>query len=546
MGFFAKNSIKFAIAKWTLASDVKKFYRNANFNSELFSYCFVKHGGFLSDMVKLYLSRNENGYENIDNVWATWDNDGIKMSHIPRRDYQVEYNNYYDGIIENKTVIMTWENANEKYIIIPAVENDSVLKKYHIDAGYSHFILRFIDDELADVGGIDRQSRQSYYFTPDDFPKLETGYKPRILQAPIIALYTPGLYVKGLREAGYQADQMILSESGFGWLLEEKPDFDLDIDSVSVETARARKVEFLVYALKNYDIFHLHSNWSMLGYDLLWTLNCDMGYLKKMGKKIVSSVWGMCDVTLKGTADQFEWIKECDVCTQLRPVRCESDSYTKMIQVTQKYSDIRLSNGRGCVVFSDIIWVDNAIDVKKYSPAIKNRIPEKFQLPESSNLRIYHSFGNAEERDDVKGTRYIREAVEKLQQEGYAVEFMFFDKVSHNDLKYYQVQADIVIDQLYCGWYGSTGVECLALGKVVITYVNPSVEEFLKNKGREIPVISANAENIYEVLKEVIANKQMRLEYEQKARRYAEKYHDYKAVQKELAQLYGQIYDINH
>lgn len=542
MKFLADNPIKKGIARWTIAGDVKKLYRNKHFDSELLCCCFMKHGKFVLSILQSYLSDYGDSYREIENVWVGNDKNGIKICYVPQKDYQVEYNNYYDGIIENKTVILTLDNSNEKYMIIPTVENDSVLDKYKIDSGCSHFILKFIGDELVELGGVDKESGKSFYFTAEDFPKQEAGQKPRVLQAPIIALYTPGLYVKGLREAGYHADQMIFAESGFGWLLEEKPDFDLDIDAVSVETARARKMEFLVYALKNYDIFHMHSNWSMLGYDFLWTLNGDMSYLKKMGKKIVSSAWGMCDVTPKGTADQFEWISECNVCTQLRPVRCECDSYTKMIEVTRKYADKRLSNARGCVIFPDIAWLDNAIDIEKYSPAVKDKIPEQFKLPETSNLRIYHSFGNSDERDDVKGTGYIREAVEKLQQEGYAVEFMFFDKVSHNDLKYYQVQADIVVDQIYCGWYGSTGVECLALGKVVITYVNPAVEEFLRNKGREIPVINANPGNIYEVLKELVTNKQMRQEYEKRARQYAEKYHDYRIVQKRLSGFYEKIY----
>ena len=541
MKFLADNPIKKGIARWTIAGDVKKLYRNKHFDSELLCCCFMKHGKFVSSILQSYLSDYGDSYREIENVWVGNDKNGIKICYVPQKDYQVEYNNYYDGIIENKTVILTLDNSNEKYMIIPTVENDSVLDKYKIDSGYSHFILKFIGDELVELGGVDKESGQGFYFAPDDFPGYENGQKPRVLQAPIIALYSPGLYVKGLREAGYHADQMIFAESGFGWLLEEKPDFDLDIDAVSVETARARKMEFLVYALKNYDIFHIHSNWSMLGYDSLWTLNGDMSYLKKVGKKIVSSAWGMCDVMPKGMTEQFEWLSECDVCTQLRPVRCECDSYTKMIEVTRKYSDIRLSNARACVIFPDIMWMDNAIDIEKYSPAVKDKIPEQFKLPETSNLRIYHSFGNSDERDDVKGTGYIREAVEKLQQEGYAVEFMFFDKVSHNDLKYYQVQADIVVDQIYGGWYGSTGVECLALGKVVITYVNPAVEELLRNEGRENPVISASPDNIYEVLKELVTNKQMRQEYEKRARQYAEKYHDYRIVQKRLSGFYEKI-----
>ena len=75
------------------------------------------------------------------------------------------------------------------------------------------------------------------------------------------------------------------------------------------------------------------------------------------------------------------------------------------------------------------------------------------------------------------------------------------------DLRYYQVQSDIVVDQLIYGCYGSTGIECMALGKPVITYINSELKKFFLKKFDEfddLPIIEANPGNIYNVLKELV------------------------------------------
>jgi hypothetical protein len=46
---------------------------------------------------------------------------------------------------------------------------------------------------------------------------------------------------------------------------------------------------------------------------------------------------------------------------------------------------------------------------------------------------------------DIKGTRYVIEAVERLKSEGFQVELMMFDRVPSRDYIYIQAQADIVV-----------------------------------------------------------------------------------------------------
>ena len=96
MKFLADNPIKKGIARWTIAGDVKKLYRNKHFDSELLCCCFMKHGKFVSSILQSYLSDYGDSYREIENVWVGNDKNGIKICYVPQKDYQVEYNNYYD------------------------------------------------------------------------------------------------------------------------------------------------------------------------------------------------------------------------------------------------------------------------------------------------------------------------------------------------------------------------------------------------------------------------------------------------------------------
>ena len=168
----------------------------------------------------------------------------------------------------------------------------------------------------------------------------------------------------------------------------------------------------------------------------------------------------------------------------------------------------------------------------------KEEIPEEYRLKDSENLRIYHSFGNSSLRGDVKGTEYIKRAVNRLQEEGYKVEFIFFDNVPNRDIKYYQAQADIVVDQLRAGWHGSTAMECMAMGKPVITYIRPEVEAVLPH---DHPLINANLDNIYEVLKNLVTKRDLIKIIGEQSRQYCVNYHSYDNIACELGDIYNSI-----
>jgi hypothetical protein len=86
---------------------------------------------------------------------------------------------------------------------------------------------------------------------------------------------------------------------------------------------------------------------------------------------------------------------------------------------------------------------------------------------------VYHGVGShvIGGRGNIKGTSWIREAIATLRGEGLKVELMHVENVPNGAVRFYQAQADIVVDQLLVGGGGQNARECLALGKPVLTRV---------------------------------------------------------------------------
>ena len=103
-------------------------------------------------------------------------------------------------------------------------------------------------------------------------------------------------------------------------------------------------------------------------------------------------------------------------------------------------------------------------------------------------------------------------------------------------------KADIVVDQLNAGWYGVFAIECLALGKPVVTFLHDEAVRRTKEAyGVEVPVVSATAETLRERLRPLVADAALRHRIGAASRAYAERVHDIEAIAGQLLELYGRI-----
>lgn len=103
----------------------------------------------------------------------------------------------------------------------------------------------------------------------------------------------------------------------------------------------------------------------------------------------------------------------------------------------------------------------------------------------------------------VKGTRFILAALDRLRAEGLKFELVLVEQLAHAEARQLYERADLLVDQLLCGWYGGVAVELMALAKPVIAYIREEDLGYVPPEMRaDLPVISATPDTIYHVLKE--------------------------------------------
>lgn len=184
-----------------------------------------------------------------------------------------------------------------------------------------------------------------------------------------------------------------------------------------------------------------------------------------------------------------------------------------------------------------------SIDLNLWHPNLIT--PPERQLSASDKIRILHSTylgksGRNWQDRNIKGSPFVLAAIERLKREGHPVEYFFMEDKPSKHMRFYQAQADIVVEQLIYGWWGSTGVETMALGKPVICYLRPSWKTFFLKTFPEydsLPIVEADTNTIYEVLKKLVTDADYRRRKGEESRRFAEAHFDSEKNAKALAKL---------
>jgi len=173
----------------------------------------------------------------------------------------------------------------------------------------------------------------------------------------------------------------------------------------------------------------------------------------------------------------------------------------------------------------------------QFHPRLK--VPKGYLLKRDTpdQLLILHSYAQDDSRlneqvglNTIKGTDHLLHAVQALKAEGLNIKLINLTGYNQQDLRYLQVQADLCVDELRYGWWGSTPLECAALGVPTIVYINYLFAAFWQKNYPEfatlIPFLSADTTTITDVLRMVCLDPALRNELRQKSLRFAQAYLD--------------------
>ena len=175
-------------------------------------------------------------------------------------------------------------------------------------------------------------------------------------------------------------------------------------------------------------------------------------------------------------------------------------------------------------------------------------VPEAEVIPPGVDLRAITPVPPSARRRPVvlhapssrrrKGTEHVVAACEGLDVELRIVEGLRHDEA----LRRYR-EADLVVDQLNAGWYGVLAIECLALGKPVVTFLHEeAVRRTEEAFGVRVPIVSASAETLRARLEELVAaGPEGRRAIGAASRAYVETVHDLDRVTDRLLDLYARL-----
>ena len=136
-----------------------------------------------------------------------------------------------------------------------------------------------------------------------------------------------------------------------------------------------------------------------------------------------------------------------------------------------------------------------------------------------------------------KGTEHVIAACEGLD-----AELVLVEGLHHTEAFERYRDADIVVDQLNAGWYGVFAIECLALGKPVVTFLHEeAVRRTEEAFGTRVPIVPASKDDLRARLEPLVASAAERRRIGEASRAYAERVHDLASVGDRLLDLYSRL-----
>jgi len=165
------------------------------------------------------------------------------------------------------------------------------------------------------------------------------------------------------------------------------------------------------------------------------------------------------------------------------------------------------------------------IDVDGYEPAYPPLTRDRLVLVHAPSHR------------DVKGTDAILTALDELAAEGYDFRLDLVEGVSNAEALARYRDADVLIDQIYAGWYGGVAVEAMAMGKPVVAYIREADLHYLDPQmAVELPMLRAAPATIKEDLRRVLEMPRAELrERAEASRAFVERWHDPLAIATRIA-----------
>jgi hypothetical protein len=364
-----------------------------------------------------------------------------------------------------------------------------------------------------------------------------------------------------LRKLGWRADVLNWDFAPDSQGFYHGEDYAFSWDEERPKRSVARHAAFYLRSIPQYDVFHFSNSHGMrFGHELhdfvanRFHRYAEIELLRRLGKKIVYSNNGCLDGVSQTSFASWGDRPVCLDCPwRQRPDICSDERNLAWGFDRNRLADFQCNFGDNRKDYNDDPTVHEVpeffcLDPEFWRPDLEVPARWRLDLPEST-VRIYHAVGDFQKRTaggrNIKSSHIYVPLIERMKDEGYDVELTFVHGIPNREVRFTQVQADIVVDMLTFGWFGSNVREAMMLGKPVVCYLRP---EWLDRMRREIPgyidelpIVSAAPDTVEQVLKDLVCDPKRRRELGERGRRFALKYHSAEAGARRMDRVYREL-----
>ena len=213
------------------------------------------------------------------------------------------------------------------------------------------------------------------------------------------------------------------------------------------------------------------------------------------------------------------------------PYRSETKAHSRLMQKKFKdagfFSLVRpeLEEFIQQDIFPHYHTINNRVNVSSYSPLYPSLSKKKPVIVHPVTAR------------SAKGTSYVLDAIDRLRKK-YEFDFILLEGIPHANVILKMSEADILIDQLIIGAFGTTTLEGMALGKPTVCYLD---DVLIKKLPSDCPIVNANPDTIYSALESLLSNPESRNNIGMRSRKYVEEHHDADKIAAQLMKIYEEV-----
>lgn len=375
------------------------------------------------------------------------------------------------------------------------------------------------------------------------------------------AYYNSWYLSRALRELGWTADLLNWDMNPGSQIYHHGEDFRIDYKS---QADLGKYLRFFFDSASKYDVFHFANKGGLQFGEpmraavksLLGEEGFEIRFLKALGKKIVYSNNGCLDGVSQTAFSRWGPESVCSICRwQHEPTVCSDERNLVWGKFRNEVTDYQCLLGGNRVDYNDDPRVHEVpefycLDKDLWHPEVE--IPEQYRLPSlaKDGIRLYHAVGHRAERTrsdgvNIKSSHIYLPLVDRLSAEGYQLDLIEPTGIPNKEVRYLQAQADIFLEMLTYGWFGANAREAMMLGKPVICFLRPewleSARQEIPDYIDELPIVSATPQTVEAILRDLIANKEKRLEIGRRSREFAVKWHSAEAGALRFDKIYSDL-----